>query len=153
MSITVSLKKRDNGNNLIIPLNELQIMFDQGANEDAIKQRLYDDFHAYAQYEVGYIHDRTHLQMVCNWVPKGGTPLNRMEDWLRLARKVNNLKDSDTELNLSVKQSRMIWDRMMGNDFSVIKPDPAFYNFVIDYMELIGEKSFPKPVEVNDAQV
>jgi len=142
MAVKLALKKRDNGNNIILPMDEIRQIFASGDLE-AVKNQLYKDLSFIAKLEQGYIHDRIHLAMVCNWVPEGGVVLTMMADWLKLARKVNHITDDNTELNLSRFQADLIWKRLVSNNFKVQRADPTFFDFVLDFMDAIGEKSFP----------
>lgn len=144
MGIKIPLKKRYQGTNFQLPVR--QVVETLKLPEDEAKQLIYESFQKMVEgkgAEIGYVHDRTSLAVIANWLPEGGYPLNLMGDWIPLMRKINNLDDDAIELNVSTMQANMLWDRINSDEFVIHKVDPSFIDFVGDLAELLGKKFKP----------
>ena len=137
MPTKLALKNRKEERNISIPISEITALL--ALPEGPGQVALWRHFQALKDAEVT-IHDAVWLKMFVNWVPEGGSPLTEQARWLKIARKVGELKKDAEEITLTLSECDLLWERMQDPKFKIVAMTSAFSELVLDFIEATGHQ-------------
>jgi len=134
--ITLILKMRPNGNNVIVPAELLKTIYTY-EDETIAKNTLWNQLKPFA--ESGTVHDKFWLTMIIDWTPQQGIPLTEMAKWLPLAKKVNAIDDMQDNVGIDITQKELdyIWGRMKNPAFTARTSAPLL-GFIEEFLTVTG---------------
>lgn len=133
MSTTLTLKERQAGNTATIPVDAIQSMMQQPAEE--ARDSLYAVFANMSPTQ----HDVKWLHAIVDWAPEAGLPVTELARWLPLAEKVNAVQpEGETDIELTDEEVDLIYSRLADERFKLTGLPPALVSFLADLQTATG---------------
>ncbi len=135
MAVKLKLKKRKDDPTITMSISQLQSIITTGEPDG-----LLNFFTGIMEKEVKkYIHDKSWLEMIVNWVPEGGLPMTTMAKWFKLTSKVAELDDTkEGTIILSDFQVALIWGRLTDPKYKMVRVSPQYIGFIQDFQKASG---------------
>jgi hypothetical protein len=139
MATKLNLKKRLSRETLSLPTSIIKGLVDR---ED--KEGLWNFFQSLADDNNVYVHDKTWLEFIINWMPQGGTPLTESAKWFKLASRVSDLDiEKEGPFTISPYQVDLVWQRLINPQFKMERLPVPFVQFIQEFQMATG-KHFPE---------
>lgn len=133
MATKLQLKNRKVNDSLTVSLRQIKEYL--SVPELNAQELLYGFFKGLVDTDLK-IHDKIWLLQIVNWTPEKGLPMIEIAKWMKLALRVDALKDGkEGQFTLSNSETKLVWSRLEDPAYRRIGMSPAFMGFMLEFQD------------------